>query len=528
MTILTLVGVLLFPVGVVMLLWDHEMGLWGDEASPDPGAGTYGPTPIRGYLSSLWFLLQAGSLVGLMIAVGVGASGLIATVIPGDTAGAAAEPSVVLQRAAFVVVGGPALFALARWFRRRGGPSGEAYSPVWACYLYVATLACLISGGEHAVALALGVLGVEGLTSGSVAGLWVWGAMWFIHYRLAARQGHAGHRRLGVLAGSLAGLALLTFGVYWGLRHSLGGWLDEAAGGTAWQSGSGDELLRGLVSVVVGGGIWARYWLSEGLRLGRDAVWRGYVVLVGGLVSLLIALAAVGALAASVLDWLLGGGSGPAAVHFAEAPRWLALLVVSAAAWAYHRAVVRAAPVAARGPVDRAHDYIAAGAGLLAAVIGLVMAIVAVIRVVTSAGIGFAGERSTLANAVALLVVGVPVWWHYWSKVRADRAVEVETTVRYVTLLGSGVRDLADAVRRRTGVKLWLFERPDLDVGFSADEVVAAIESAEHEQLLIVARRAGPEVIPWSAGADHVFVEAGTSPAPMGVILLGSGGRDLA
>ena len=70
----------------------------------------------------------------------------------------------------------------------------------------------------------------------------------------------------------------------------------------------------------------------------------------------------------------------------------------------------------------------------------------------TSAGIGFADERSTLADAVALLLVGVPVWWHYWSKVRDDRAVEVETMVRYVTLLGSGGRDLAEAVRRRTGV----------------------------------------------------------------------------
>lgn len=35
-----------------------------------------------------------------------------------------------------------------------------------------------------------------------------------------------------------------------------------------------------------------------------------------------------------------------------------------------------------------------------------------------------------------------------------------------------------------------------MDVGFSADEVVTAIESAGHEQLLIVARPAGPEVIP--------------------------------
>jgi len=64
-----------------------------------------------------------------------------------------------------------------------------------------------------------------------------------------------------------------------------------------------------------------------------------------------------------------------------------------------------------------------------------------------------------------------------------------------VLLLGSGGRDLAHAVADRTGAELWLFGLPDLDGGFSPDEVVAAIESAEHEQLLIVARRGGPEVI---------------------------------
>ena len=157
------------------------------------------------------------------------------------------------------------------------------------------------------------------------------------------------------------------------------------------------------------------------------------MVLVGVLGSLLIALTAAGLLAASVLDWFLGEGSDPAAVRFAEAPWSLSFLIIAGAVWAYHRAVVRTEPVVIRSEVDRVHDYAAAGAGLVATVSGAAAVIAALVQVLTSAGITRYFDRSTLVNALALLLVGVPVWWRYWLMVQNHRAAEPETEVRSPT-----------------------------------------------------------------------------------------------
>ena len=592
-----------------------------------------GRQPVPSRSSGGWRLtfFQCDLLLILVMAVGFGLSGLLALVIPGDPVIARTEPSLSAVTRPFflVILGGPALFAVVRWVRPTRDSPEEGTSPAWNFYLNAASLVGLIMGGDSAAWMALGLLGVEEFNPDSLAGSVVWGAVWFIHHRIAERHGHRGHRRVGVLGGALVGLVLLAFGAQRGLRHVLLGWINEAAGGPASLSESGDQLLRALVEVVIGGAIWARYWLFGGLRLARDALWRGYVVLVGVLGSLSIALTALGLLAASVLDWFLGGGSDQAAVHFAEAPVSLGFLIVSGAVWAYHRAVVRTEPVD-RSEVDRVHDYTAAGAGLAAAVIGGMGVIDAVIQVLASAGITRPGERSDLVDALALVLVGVLVWWRYWSMVqdhraaerepevrsptrrvylfvvfglgavvvlfallnvtvafliellkgdlgastlydvrtqvgvivavgaaagyhrtirrqdraviaavgaevgghrtirRQDRAQGEEAAVRSVTLVGSGGRELARAVALRTDVKLQLFERPDMEVGFSRDEVVAAIESAEHEQLLIVARPEGPEVIPWPAGAHHYFVEAEVPLDPRVVVLVGSGSRGLA
>ena len=67
-----------------------------------------------------------------------------------------------------------------------------------------------------------------------------------------------------------------------------------------------------------------------------------------------------------------------------------------------------------------------------------------------------------------------------------------------VVMVGSGGREVASAVGERTGVKPWVWERSDAEIALSAESVVEAIESAEHEHLLIVARPDGQEVIPYT------------------------------
>ena len=55
-------------------------------------------------------------------------------------------------------------------------------------------------------------------------------------------------------------------------------------------------------------------------------------------------------------------------------------------------------------------------------------------------------------------------------------------------------------VRERTGADVQVWERPDAERRpFTVEEeVIAAMDSAEHPKLLIVARPEGPEVIPYT------------------------------
>lgn len=565
MIILDVLGPTLIALAVILAIW---------YSARRRGPAVEGGTVVR-------WIFQYGLLLSLVIIVGIGVSGLLALVIPGDPVIARAGPPVVARRLSFVIVGGPALFAVARWVRRTLDAPGERTSPAWTFYLNTAALVGLFLVADSAGELALGLLGVEDFDPRSPGRLVVWGAVWFIHYRIAERYGHAGHLRLGVLLGALTGLLVLTVGIGSGLAGLLGR-IYEAASRPALITGLGDELLRALVGVVIGGAIWTRYWLSVGLRLGRDVLWHGYVVLVGVLGGLVTALTAVGLVIASVLDWFLGNATESARFHFAEVPDSLGLLIVSGAVWAYHRALVRSGPPTPRSEVDRVHDYAAAGAGLLATVSGVVAVIAAVIQALVPAGITRPGDRSTLVDALALLLVGVPVWWRYWSLVQGHRAGEPEPelrsptrriylfvlfglggvavlvsllsltfifltrlldndlgvstlyavriqlgliaavgavagyhwairrhdraespaepdlVVRSVLLVGSGGREVAKVVEKRTGVKIRVWDRPDMEIGLSPEAVIAAIESAEYERLLIVARPEGPEVIPYT------------------------------
>ena len=565
MIVIDVLGPTLIGVGVIAAIW---------YAARRRSPTVEGSTVVR------WFF-QYGLTLSLLIIVGIGVSGLIALIIPGDPVIARAGPSDVALRLSYVIVGGPALFAVARWVRRTLQAPGERTSPAWTFYLNSATLVGLFLSADSAGDLVLAILRVEDFDSYSPAGLVVWGAVWFIHYRIAERSGHAGHLRFGVLVGALTGLLLLAVGIGSGLAGLLGR-IYEAASRPVLVSDLRDDLLRALVGTLIGGAIWTRYWLTVGCRLGRDFLWNGYVVLVGVLGGLLTALTAVGLVIASVLDWFLGDGSAPAAVHFAEAPDSLGLLIVSGAVWAYHRDLVRGGPPTPRTEVDRVHDYAAAGAGLLATVSGVVAVIAAVIQALVPAGIARPGDRSTLVNALALLLVGIPVWWRYWSMVQRHRAAEPEPelrsptrriyvlvlfglggiavlvsllsltfvfltrmldgdlgastlyairiqlglvataavvagyhwvirrhdrtempaepdlVVRSVLLLGSGGREVAKVVEQRTGVKVRVWDRPDAEVAVSAEAVIAAVESADHERLLIVARPDGLEVIPYT------------------------------
>ena len=520
-------------------------------------------------------LFRYGLLLTLVILVATGLAGLLARSDPDTDAGSGYMAFMLTC----VIVGVPGLLLAALWVRRAISATTET-DPLWDTYLVTAELIGLIT------AATAGSIWGESLAGGDfdaapAAVAFVWGIVWLVHHAIVGRYGRSGRLRYGVLLGSLTGLVMAgTLGTLF-----LSGVLEElydAIVGTIVLVDDRGRFLRWVVGLVIGGGIWLRYWKFLGLRRQSRSQWRGYMLLVvvGGLFT---ALTGVWNFAYLVLDWFAWENVGPAGLHFEELPLTLALVAVGGAVWRYHRGVLRSGSRSDRIEVDRVHDYTVAGVGLIATLGGLTAVIAAAIQALLPADLVYPSDRSGLVAAVTVLLVGVPLWWRYWSSVqrmretnpedeigspsrriylicvfgvggavalvsllvlvyrvlepllerdlgtttifairwplalaltvgiaaayhRAIRRADLtdmlakppERTVLSVVLVGSGGREVAEAVEVQTGVEVQVWDRPDVEMALSAETVVEAIELADHEHLLIVARSEGHEVIPYT------------------------------
>ena len=158
---------------------------------------------------------------------------------------------------------------------------------------------------------------------------------------------------------------------------------------------------------------------------------------------------------------------------------------------------------------------------------GVVAVIAAAVQAVAPSVIALPGDRSTLANALALLVVGIPVWWRYWSAVQRRREADPESEIRSTTrrvylivLFGLGGIAVLGAMLSLT------FE---LLTGVLDGNLGTSTLYAIRIQIgLVVA--VGAVAAYHRAIRRHDLSEAPAAPESVvrSVILLGSGGREVA
>lgn len=375
---------------------------------------------------------QQGMLLALVILVATGVSGLLSAADPDVVAG----PGYVAFMLSCVIVGGPALLLAARRERRRTD-RGDTPGFGGDGYLVLAELISLVTA-----ATALSLWG-ESLLEGSfdiapAAVALVWGSVWAAHHRLGGLRGRAGGLQYGVLAGSLIGLVTgAVFGIL--ILTSIFERAYDSMAGAAVLARNTVALRQPLVELAVGGAIWLRYWATLGQHLERSTAWRAYVLLAGVVGGLFTALSGVWNLAYMSLDWWFGDPIGPAGPHFRELPVTLALIIVGGAVWRYHDAVMRSAAPDERAEVDRAHDYLVAGVGLIATVGGAAAVLAAAVQALTPATVLHPSERSELVAAITVLLVGAPLWWRQWTRIQRLRnenpPVEVASPTRRIYLI---------------------------------------------------------------------------------------------
>jgi hypothetical protein len=414
-------------------------------------------------------------LYGLLVVTAIGVSGLLARLLG---AGEFVEDeSALALYLAFTVVGLPLFTAVALWSRRnlRTDPA-EAQSLAWAAYV---TLAALTSLSVAMDALNVSVQGLFGVGVGwrqGIGALVVWGGVWAAHWWVHLRLVPAPHSQVHHLGGSLIGLV----SVVTGLVTLVGGVLQQLFGmGEQILPSLREQVITGLVGLVVGALVWALYWLRTASRSERDRLWFGYVLLAGG-AGLVMAIVAASAVLYTGLVWFLGDPEYTDAVrHFVDAPSQAAVALVGVVVWWYHQSVLADAHVATRTEVRRIYEYLMSAIGLLAAGVGLTLLVVAGVEAVVGAETVIVGESAvnTLLLAATLLVVGSPVWWFFWHRIQravtADPAAELASPTRRIyLLLLFGLGGLAAVVALLVGVYL-LFQ--DLVQGTFGPETIRAM-----------------------------------------------------
>jgi hypothetical protein len=335
-----------------------------------------------------------------------------------------ADSGQVAEPLAMSLVSIPVVVMLARWARRSMADPAERGLALTA-YLNAMLSTALIVLLVNSYLVGSWLVTDAGSDLFALFALIVWALVWSMHW-VAWKQYEAEVSNLHIFFGSTAGLGMAGVSAAIALTFVLQALLDA---GTSLDitSFERDDFVRPLIGMLVGSVAFGWYWLGNGVRAHRDPVWHGYVVLIGVLGGLISAVSGAGIAAFGVLQWWWGDPDSTSAVrHFEDFAPALAVLVVGVLVWAYHRLVVLADSSPIRTEVNRVYDYVVAAVGLVTAVVGSVLLLVAVQEALfpPSDGGRFESSINIFLGAVTSLLVGLPLWARAWA--RAGRYVRVE------------------------------------------------------------------------------------------------------
>lgn len=399
-------------------------------------AGGSSAQPVR-----LFF--QYALAFGLFIIVSIGLSGLLGRIIDPSNI-VSSDQAGLASNLAFVVVGGPLLAGISIWIKRSiavNPHDGQGFVPT-----FFATLAAVISllvfmttvidAGQAAVSN-------EPFFGQALSTAIVWGIALAVIIRIANRvlppADFQIHYFVGSLITAIAGVV--------GLVKVIGGSLSLIFGlqKSAIVTIGNSSAIDGLIILIVAASLWTFYWVKNANQKSNTGLWFGYVLLAGVGGSLVLAVTSGIIAIYRVLVWFIGDPTTDVATtYFAGTPTALASALVGTLAWWYHKSLL---PLRAeRTETHRVYEYLMSAISLIASTVGLAIVIVALIKALTpNVILDDEGVINTLLGAATVILVGAPVWWHYWSRiqklVKDSPDAELSSPIRRVylfTLFGVG------------------------------------------------------------------------------------------
>ena len=372
-------------------------------------------------------------MLGMLVLTGIGLAGLI-DAATATAAQVARDSAAVARSIAFVVVGLPVYVGLAIYTARRlRDDSREQQSLGWASYLTIALFGSLIAAMSLLTAFLGELLDEREIDRTLLISVVIWTAVWAGHWWVGQRKGVAQRMQIHLLLGSAAGLVAVVSGAGAGLAAVLRQIYDGLFVVSVIDAGI-EAIVRPLIILVVGFPVWWWYWLRRIRHSGRTPGWLAYVLLLGILGGVVAVITGAGLMLFGVLQWILGDPSSTSAVaHFGFVPGALGAVAAGGASWAYHGMVLGDRTQRERTEVDRVYDYLLSGTGLVVAAGGLVTLVAVALDALGGREIASSASSNAIAAAIALLVIGVPLWWRYWSTIRRQRETNLQGELRSVT-----------------------------------------------------------------------------------------------
>jgi len=349
-------------------------------------------------------------LFALVVITAIGLSGLVGELIDSRTVLAQGNSTGLAQSLAFTFIGGP-LAAVLWWvLRKKLREQSERSSLAWGLYLGVAQIVALITGATtFLITIATFVEG-EARPRGIATGT-IWLLVWAAHRRLSRRAATRPSRLATVPAimGQVYALVITVGGATTLLTQVFNETIRSLTEGVSVGDPWWRPALQSLVWAVGGAAIWWWFWVHEGVRLLRSGLADLAVILVGIMLSCLLALAGVGSVL-YVLLRLVADRTEPLSELLDPLAFALAAAAVGCLVWLhYHRALLERSDA-----TQEASRITVSGVALIVAASGLGVVVNAALAALAPA---LAGNtiRPQLLGGVSALAVGALLWWRAWQ-----------------------------------------------------------------------------------------------------------------
>lgn len=376
-----------------------------------------------------------------------------------------------------------------------------------------AGLGVLLAGLASALGASLGSLyaalfetvlvdDLEGLLRESVGLVVVGGIVWWWYWRRNAAKGerttlwNVYALLVAVLGGLLMTLVWMGAIIATALEWGFGG------GGAVEQF---DDVPEAVTAVLLAAGVWLYHrlvtaggWQSDVRSAYRYLVTAvGLGAVAGAIGSGVFALLDVATETSSTLASDAGEGAAIAAITLLVLglPVWLV-------SWSRVGRRVRIDPeVERRSTARRVYLFGTLGVGAVASIVALIVFVFTISRDLLDGELGASSIRDG-AGAVGILIAAVAVVGYHWTVYQQDRAElpeEPETRLREVVYVGNDGRDVARAIERETGARVYTWERSDeqLQGAVVPPDIVEAVKRAGGDRVLVIQRARGAfDIIP--------------------------------